>query len=220
MDYGSMFGQSFEYMKEGVVGKWKNWLMLIIANILILPWLGYALKVLRGEKPAPEVNGWKTLFIDGIKAVIIMLIYFIPVYIVEFLIFGGAIVSYASMPRYGNPMALIAPIGIGIVITLVVYFIIVMFLIIGMIRFARTGNFNEAFNFKGIFATIGKLGWVHYIIALTVLAIFYIVTTICFVLLIITIQFIGILILLCLNAPLALLFARYICILYDSAGAA
>jgi hypothetical protein len=220
MDYGSMVGQSFEYMKEGVVGKWKNWLMLIIANVLILPWIGYAMKVLRGETPAPEVNGWISLFIDGIKPVIIMLIYFIPVYIVQFLILGGAIVSYASMPRYGNPAALIAPVGIGIVITIVVYFFIVMFLIIGMIRFARTGNFSEAFNFKAIIATIGNLGWVHYIIALIVLAVLYIVMTICFLLLIVTIQFVGILIVLCFSAPLALLFARYICLLYDSAGAA
>ena len=30
MDYGSMVGESFEYAKEAVVGKWNKWLMLII----------------------------------------------------------------------------------------------------------------------------------------------------------------------------------------------
>ena len=63
-----MVGDSFAYAKEAVVGKWNKWVMLIIATILlVLPLMGYALKVLRGEKPAPEVEDWGTLFIDGIK---------------------------------------------------------------------------------------------------------------------------------------------------------
>jgi len=68
MDYGNMVGESFEYAKEAVVGKWNKWLMLIIATILLgLPLMGYAMKVLRGEKTTPEVDDWGTLFIDGIK---------------------------------------------------------------------------------------------------------------------------------------------------------
>src|SRR5512137_1488155 len=83
MDYGSMVGESFEYAKEAVVGKWNKWVMLIIATILLgLPLMGYALKVLRGEKPAPEVEDWGTLFIDGIKYLIVGLIYAIPIIIV------------------------------------------------------------------------------------------------------------------------------------------
>ena len=30
-----MVGESFEYAKEAVVGKWNKWLMLIIATILL-----------------------------------------------------------------------------------------------------------------------------------------------------------------------------------------
>jgi hypothetical protein len=83
MDYGSMIGESFEYAKEAVVGKWNKWLMLIIATILLaLPLMGYAMKVLRGEKPAPEVDDWGTLFIDGIKYLIVSLIYALPIIIV------------------------------------------------------------------------------------------------------------------------------------------
>ena len=40
---------------------------------------------------------------------------------------------------------------------------------IGVVRFARTGSIGEAFNFSAIRATIAKIGWVPYIIALVVL---------------------------------------------------
>jgi hypothetical protein len=37
---------------------------------------------------------------------------------------------------------------------------------VASIRFARTGSFSEAFNFSAILETIGKIGWINYIIAL------------------------------------------------------
>src|SRR5512137_2989048 len=95
MDYGSMVGDSFEYAKEAVVGKWNKWIMLVIATILLgLPLMGYVLKVLRGEKPAPEVEDWGTLFIDGIKLLIVYIIWMIPIIIVYAIlmavVFAGA----------------------------------------------------------------------------------------------------------------------------------
>ena len=91
MDYGTMVGESFEYAKEAVAGKWNKWLMLIIATILLgIPLMGYAMKVLRGEKPAPEVEDWGTLFIDGIKYLIVALIYAIPLIIVWVIVIGAS----------------------------------------------------------------------------------------------------------------------------------
>src|SRR5512137_1771698 len=108
MDYGSMVGESFEYAKEAVVGKWNKWVMLIIATILLgLPLMGYVMKVLRGEKPAPEVDDWGTLFIDGIKALIVGIIYMIPVIIVEVLVMGAGIAGAMS----GDETAAMAAIG-------------------------------------------------------------------------------------------------------------
>ena len=42
---------------------------------------------------------------------------------------------------------------------------------VASIRFARTGTFAEAFNFSAIFETIGKIGWLNYIIALVLVSI-------------------------------------------------
>jgi hypothetical protein len=218
MDFGNMVGDSFEYAKEAVVGKWNQWLMLIIATILLgIPLAGYSLKVLRGEKPAPEVTDWGTLFIDGIKYLIISIIWMIPAMIVFFLAVGVSVLGAMS----GDPTAAMAAVGgmmIGMLVFFVVLLITLLFEIIGVIRFARTGSIGEAFNFGAILATIGKIGWGSYIIALIVLCVVGVIYGI-IVTIIMMIPILGFIIYLCLIAPWTLFVSRYICQMYDSAGA-
>jgi len=218
MDYGAMVGESFAYAKDAVWEKWNKWLMLIIATILLgIPLAGYCLKVLRGEKPAPEVADWGTLFVDGIKTIIVMLIYAIPVIIVEVLMIGSVMTGALS----GDPNVMMAAIGamlIGFVVVFILAIIIALFEMIGVVRFARTGSIGEAFNFSAILATIGKIGWVTYIIALIV----YIIVAVIFgiiVTILMMIPILGIILYLCLIPPFALLATRYFCLVYDSAGA-
>ncbi len=213
-----MVGESFAYAKDGVWEKWNKWLMLIIATILLgIPLAGYCLKVLRGEKPAPEVTDWGTLFVDGIKAIIVVLIYAIPIIIVEVLMIGGMAAGAMS----GDPNAMMAAIGamlIGLLIVVILAIIIAIFEIIGIIRFARTGSIGEAFNFGAILATIAKIGWVTYIIALIV----YVIVAVIFgivVTILMMIPILGFILYLCLIPPWALLAARYFCLIYDTAGA-
>jgi hypothetical protein len=216
MDYGSMVGDSFEYAKEAVVGKWNKWVMLIIATILLgIPLMGYAMRVLRGEKPAPEVEDWGTLFVDGIKYLIVALIYSIPVIIVWVLLIGAAFVGVMS----GDISALFAgTMIVGVLVLVVLAIIIGLFELIGVVRFARTGSIGEAFNFSAILATIARIGWVPYIIALVVLFIVGIVFSI-IVGIIMMIPVLGFIIYLCLISPWAIFLSRYVCLLYDSAGA-
>jgi hypothetical protein len=219
MDYGSMVGESFEYAKEAVVGKWNKWLMLIIATILLaIPLMGYAMKVLRGEKPAPEVADWGTLFIDGIKYIIVSLIYALPIIIVWILVLGASAAAIMS-GNYSAMMAAFGAMALGVLVMFVLAIIIAVFEVIGIVRFARTGSIGEAFNISAILTTINKIGWVPYIIALIVLMIVGIVVGI-IVGILTLIPYLGIIIYLCLIAPITLLFMRYICLLYDSAGAA
>jgi hypothetical protein len=213
-----MVGESFEYAKEAVVGKWNKWLMLIIATILLgLPLAGHSMKVLRGEKPAPEVEDWGTLFIDGIKYVIVTLIYAIPIIIVWVLVLGASFVAIMS----GDSSAMIAAFGamaVGILVMLILGIIIAIFEMIGVVRFARTGSIGEAFNFGAILSTIAKIGWVPYIIAIVVLVVVAIIFGI-IVGILMAIPILGFLIYLCLISPWALFISRYVCQLYDSAGA-
>ncbi len=152
-----MIGDSFAYAKDAVIGKWMQWILLLVATlILAIPLLGYLVKVLRGEKPAPEVTGWGTLFIDGIKLLIISLIWAIPGLSIFFVFFGSMIGGWLME---SNPAAMVAAFTGAIVylLLLVVVAIITGLLsIIGAVRFARTGSIGEAFNFGAILDTIGN----------------------------------------------------------------
>lgn len=216
MDYGSMLGDAFAYAKDAVVGKWKQWALLIVATILLcIPLLGYTLKVFRGEKPAPEVTGWGTLIIDGIKYFIVSIIYAIPSIIVLFATIGAGIIAYVL-----NPAAILSIAGgvlVGMIIFLLVAIITSLFATIGIIRFARTGSMGEAFNFGGILETIGKIGWGSYILALIVIIIVQVVIALIISLLNV-IPALAIIVEIIFIAPIAIFEARYLCQVYDSAG--
>jgi hypothetical protein len=218
MDYGNMVGESFEYAKEAVVGKWNKWLMLIIATILLgLPLMGYSLKVLRGEKPAPEVEDWGTLFIDGIKYLIVSFIYAIPIIIVMVIVMGS-VIGAAMIGDANLALAAVGTLLVGMVVVLVLSIIIALFEVIGIVRLARTGSIGEAFNFSAILATIRKIGWVPYILALIVFVVCGIIFEI-IAWILMMIPFLGIILVLCLIPPWTIFIARYFSQLYDSAGA-
>lgn len=218
MDYGNMVGDSIAYAKDAVIGKWMQWLLLVIATLLLcIPLFGYILIVLRGEKPAPEVTGWGTLFIDGIKYFIVSLIWAIPCLII--FVFGLLSVIMTAVAE-NDPTVMMAAFS-GALLYLLLFLILAiitgLFATIGIVRFARTGSMGEAFNFSAILETIGKIGWGNYILALIVLIIVEIVISI--ILGIITmIPLLGSIIEFVLIAPIALLEARYICQIYDAAG--
>lgn len=215
-----MLGDSFAYAKDAIVGKWKQYLLFLIATLLLtIPLLGYSLKVFRGEKPAPEVEGWGTLIIDGIKYAVISIVWAIPCIIIAVVVIGAGILAYVE-----NPAAMMEIIGgvlIGVIVLLIVAAITGLLATIGVIRFARTGSMGEAFNFSAIVETIGKIGWINYIVAMIVIFIVEMV----FVGVIVALNFLispylGLFIEFLLLAPLTLLMSRYFCQVYDSAETA
>jgi hypothetical protein len=216
MDYGKMLGEAFDYAQEGLVGKWMKWLLLLVATILLsLPLLGYSLKILRGEKPSPEVSDWATLFIDGIKYVVIVLIYCIPLFIIGVISIVPLFLAILS----GQPAAVLAAIGaalVGFLVFLIVAIIIALIACIGVIRFARTGSMGEAFNFSAILATIGRIGWLSYIFALIIMIIIIGIVQVIGS----AIPYIGQLLLFLITPFIVMFEARYICQVYDSAGPA
>jgi len=219
MDFGNMIGESFEYAKDAVAGNYKKWLMLVIATILLgIPLFGYLMKVLRGEKPSPEVEDWGTLFVDGIKYLAVALIYAIPLIIVGILMVraGVAGITGGTLAEMMRAFGLIA---IGLVIMFILAIFIAVFEIIGVVRLARTGSIGEAFNFNAILVTIKKLSWGQYLIAFDILIISgFIMEIIANVLMIIPV--LGGIICLFLIPPFALFIARYMCVLYDNADMA
>lgn len=176
MGIGELLSDSFGYANEGLFGKWVRWIILIIASIIFPLIMGYSLRIMKGTTPAPEPGEYLGMFIDGIKMLIIEIVYMIIPIIIGVAIFalsGG----FGSAAMFGmnveNPAAymgmLLASFGISMIIFIIVAFIFSLFAIIGMVRFARTGSMGQAFAFGEITNTIGKIGWGSYLIALIVL---------------------------------------------------
>jgi hypothetical protein len=219
MDFGTMIGESFEYAKDAVFGNYKKWLMLVVATILLgIPLFGYLMMVLRGENPSPEVKDWETLFVDGVQYLVVTLIYAIPLIIVGTLIVR-AIVAGMTAGTLADMMNAFGLIIVGLVIMIIIAIFLAIFEIIGVVRLARTGSIREAFNVNEILATIKKLGWGRYLIAFDILIISgFIMEIMGNVLMIIPV--IGGFICLFLIPPFTLFIARFITLLYDSAGMA
>jgi hypothetical protein len=79
MNFGAILDDSFAYTKQGVFKNANRWLKLILAILCLgIPINGYVMRIYRGDHPAPEVDNWGTLFVDGLKLMIVGLIYTIP----------------------------------------------------------------------------------------------------------------------------------------------
>jgi len=216
MGIGDNLGESFEYAKEALVGKWVRWILLIIIGIIpIVNFIlyGYTIRVLRGIKPAPELEDYVQLFVDGLLYMIISIIWMISAIIIAIITIGGSI-GLLMVNDPAAAAAAIAGMGIGILITIIVAILCGLFATIGIVRFARMEKFGEAFAFSAIMEKIGEIGWVNYIIALIVIGI--VISIIYFILLLIPI--IGWLLMFIAMPFLVILSSRFICNLYDSAG--
>ncbi|MCM2466712.1 DUF4013 domain-containing protein [Methanoculleus oceani] len=214
MDYGNMLGDSFSYAKDAVWGKWVQWILLVISTIIFPVIMGYMVRIYSGVKPAPEVEGWVGLFIDGLKLLIIGFIYAIPVFIVMGIFFIPAFFAGNN----GDPMLALGSIGIGLLVMFIVAILITLVSAIGTIRFAQKDSMGQAFAFGAILEHIGKIGWGSYIIALIILWIvgfvFGLVTSV-----LNAIPVIGWLISLFLYPVWGIFAARYMTLIYESAPA-
>lgn len=220
MEYGKIVGDSFEYAKEGLVGKWAKWVLLIICCIIFPLIMGYAVRVYRGDKPSPELKEWGGMFIDGLKLLVINIIYFIPVFIIGIAVIGSAGIALfatlvATNPDPGAVMGMVGGVLFGIIILVIVAIILQLIATIGAVRFARTGSMGQAFNFSAIFARIGKIGIGGYILALIILGILVGVAEG----VLWAIPYLGKVLLLIISPFLALFSARYIAMVYESGGA-
>ncbi len=178
---GENVSKSIGFAKESLVGKWLNWLLLLILTVIpIINWIasGTYLKIYRGEEP--KVEGIGSSFIQGLLATIITIIY---------MIIPSLIASLLS-----------SLLGIvGAIIGAIISIIFALIAIPAVVRFAQDG-FGAAFKFGELFGMIGKVGWVKYILSIilwgiivaVVVAILSIIPIIGWVVLVILVPFIAI----------------------------
>lgn len=234
MDYGSMLSDSFRYAKDAVWGNAKRWFLLLVCLIIFPFILGYMVRIYKGAKPAPELEQWGNLFVDGLKLLLVQLIYAAPVFlllIAAFLPFFSILMSAGLMSEnvatmtdaqaeqfFASHPEILSALGtmIALLILAVVLAIIIgIFSFIGSVRFARTGSVAEGFNFSSILAAIRRIGWINYLLALVIIGVMGMVYG--FVMnLVMMIPFAGLVIWFFMYPPFIIFGSRYATLVYDA----
>jgi len=149
---------------------WRYIAILVIAGFLASFFIsGYMVRIYRGMRPAPDFTGWASLFIDGIKLDIVMLVWFLPAIILMLLLlliaFGGSI-RLGLFANFGSTILIVLA-GIVILIgALALLVIAALYVAMGAVRFARTGSMVEGWRYSAISMIIRRIGWGNYFIAL------------------------------------------------------
>lgn len=172
MDFVEILSDAFAFTKEGVFGNMNRWAKLVLAILCLgLPFSGYIMRVYRGATPAPDVDQWGTLFMDGLKLLAVGIVYAVPVLIIWVVTYGSLFLSIFRGSMDENAIAAFAPNMLLMMLMYVFEIVVAVIMPVASIRFARAGIFAEAFNFTALFGTIGKIGWLTYIIAIVLVSI-------------------------------------------------
>lgn len=228
MDYGSLISGSANYMKDALWGRWGRWLILVLLSLIqtftlyLIPlFSGYTVRVLAGERPAPDVEGWGRLFIDGWKRNIITLIYLIPVILVLALFGGIAFASTIAAQGVENLdvwASAVAAAMTGLLAAGVVWVIVSFISLFAVVRFAHTGSLLQAFNLGAIFRHIGRIGWGSWIVAVIILVLIRLVYMAATGL-ILSVPVAGWIVNLFLGVAFGIFYARYLAAAYESVPA-
>ncbi len=164
MEIGEIISDAVKYPSAA----WSK--VVILGIILIIPivnfiGLGYLFRILKatfaGIDELPDFDSVGELFIDGLKIIVVSIVYAIPVIII-----GGIIALLLNI----SPTATTSPTGLDMFAFALSYSVyLIVALIIGLVQVVAIGNmalYNElgaAFKFSEIMDRIAVIGWGKYI---------------------------------------------------------
>jgi hypothetical protein len=193
---------------------WPQLILLVLAGFLLSFLIsGYVVRVYRGITPPPVFDNWGSLYLDGIRLMIVNVLWFVPVTLV-FVVMLALLFLATAAAGAGSIALMLAAMLVIILVSFVLLVITILYSILGTVRYARTGSIREGIRYSAITSTIQTIGWGTYIIALLVLLVAGIIFTIVVIALSI-IPFVGWVIQLVLGPLLLVFSARYITRVYD-----
>jgi hypothetical protein len=137
-----------------------------LCNFLIS---GYVVRLLRNDPVPPEFDHPFLLLLDGIKFQVIPLVWMFVPFVLAYVQYSIA----SSGPWSGNPWEPLLKtvlVLLLLVVEIVIVYIAVQHVMIGAIRFARTGSVREGFDQVAIRETISRIGIVNYFVGIGVIA--------------------------------------------------
>ena len=160
---------------------------------------GVMIRVYRGGEI--KLDRWGSMFLDGLLAGIITLIYSIPLVILSIVLVFG------PMNNPGYALAYNVILIIASILTSMIF-------LMAIVRFAKAERFGAAFEFREILDVIAAIGWLRYLANLIVLSI--VLCVICVILMVILV--IGWILLVVVMPFLTIWEAKFIANLYESAA--
>jgi hypothetical protein len=151
---------------------WAQVAFLILLGILLSFFLsGYTVRIYRGTKPAPDFDRWGELFVDGIKLAVVWFLWILPLFVILAVIAAFALVFYVVSPGAAPEWVFLVIVLLLLLVEFVLFVFVMLFGILGAVRFARTGSIREGIRASAILTTIRNIGWVSYLVALIVIAV-------------------------------------------------
>lgn len=170
MDIGKSFSYVFDdkdWIKKVLIGGVLN----IIPVVNFIP-TGYTLRTLKNvsegqERPLPEWDAWGDDFVKGLMVMIAVLIYSLPIIVLNFI--AGIISAVAGSSGSSQDVGTVAGLCMAGTSCLSAIWGIAIAIVLpaGMIKYAKTGEFGSFFRFGELFAFVrDNLG--DYLVALLV----------------------------------------------------
>ncbi|KAF5089253.1 DUF4013 domain-containing protein [Methanobacterium aggregans] len=154
----------------------------LIFSILVS---GYMIRIIKASlaniAEIPAMEDWKEMFIDGIKADVVGIIYAIPAILIIIISIALAALTLLGSTSLSDPAALLglaAGAGIGGIIALLYMLIITPIIAIAITNMAYQDEFKAAFRFSEIMAKISEIGWGNLIIWYIVMIVLFIILSI------------------------------------------
>ena len=178
MDVGNVMTDSLKYPSSN----WKKVLILgvmILFSFLIIPLfivLGYFVRVLKaslaGLEDLPEFDEWVDMIVDGIKVLLVGIVYSLPAIVimaVSMIAIWGSLSSITAMQSTGmsptTALGMFTGIGfIGMIVAILYLLIITPILYVAIANMAYNEELGSAFRFSEIFGLISQIGWVDLIV--------------------------------------------------------
>ena len=177
MDIGEITSDAIKYPTSD----WTK--IIILAVILLIPivnfiGLGYILRMLKGTLAGlddlPEFDEVGEMFIDGLKILIVGIVYAIPIWIIALIfgliasaIFPASTTTYIGTDSTAMLFGLIGSYAIFLIVALIVGLVEIM-AIVNMAYY--DGDLGAAFRFSEILDYISRIGWGKYILTYIVIA--------------------------------------------------
>ncbi|HTX61325.1 MAG TPA: DUF4013 domain-containing protein [Methanobacterium sp.] len=193
-----------------------NLFTLLFLILLPLPF-GYLFRIIKtsfnGLDILPDFNSWKEMYWDGLKVLVAMFIYALPILII-FFITNQSTLTTTDLTNF--TLLSLEPIILGSYLLLLVFIFIGLFELIGLANMALYDvDILAAFSFREIIRRISMIGWSNYLIYYLIIWIIFVLTALLSILSII--MLIGIIIIPLLIAPYFLvLMARFLALVFAS----